>query len=74
MFVRLDMTTAGDSGALLVALVNYLLRPSTQASMPLLGLQALPLDVLGYTVSRALPLIVPDMRASKAASDGHHRV
>ncbi|KAJ9515713.1 hypothetical protein QJQ45_002650 [Haematococcus lacustris] len=65
MFVRLDMTTAGDSGALLVALVNYLLRPSTQASMPLLGLQALPLDVLGYTVSRALPLIVPDMRASK---------
>ncbi|GFH19161.1 phosphate-binding protein PstS, partial [Haematococcus lacustris] len=65
MFVRLDMTAAGDSGALLVALVNYMLRPSTQASMPLLGLQPLPSNVLDYTVNRALPLIVPDMRASK---------
>ncbi|PNW88758.1 hypothetical protein CHLRE_01g043250v5 [Chlamydomonas reinhardtii] len=64
MFVRTDLTSRGDSGALLVAYLTFMLDTFAQNNVaPALGFAPLPTEVRQYTVERALPLLQVDTRS-----------
>ncbi|KAG2448459.1 hypothetical protein HYH02_006351 [Chlamydomonas schloesseri] len=64
MFVRTDLTSRGDSGALLVAYLTFMLDTFAQTSVaPALGFTPLPSEIRKYTTERALPLLQVDTRS-----------
>ncbi|KAG2448438.1 hypothetical protein HYH02_006330 [Chlamydomonas schloesseri] len=64
MFVRTDLTSRGDSGALLVAYLTFMLDTFAQNTIAkALGFEPLPTEVRQYTTERALPLLQVDTRS-----------
>ncbi|KAG2424519.1 hypothetical protein HXX76_014400 [Chlamydomonas incerta] len=64
MFIRTDLTSRGDSGALLVAYLTFMLDSFAQNNVaPALGFAPLPAEIRQYAVERALPLLQVDTRS-----------
>ncbi|KXZ55130.1 hypothetical protein GPECTOR_3g281 [Gonium pectorale] len=71
MLVRTDLTSRGDSGALLLAFLTFMLDNVAQNTIaPALGFAALPAEVRQYTLDRAMPLLLVDARAKAWAFEG----